>query len=1011
MVMTLCLPWAAHVHAQATASIGGKLVDRNGAVILKGVITAECPALGIERLTETDAEGSYLIDALPVGDYRLEVRARGFQTQIVEAVHVEVGRRITQDFRLQVGDVTQEVIVMTSGQRIEHATVSVGQVIDRRTVQELPLNGRRFIDLGLLVPGSVTPPQSGNLSRPARGQGSFALNTAGNREDTVNYQVNGINLNDQIVNVLAFLPSISSIQEFKFDNSTFSAEHGRNSGGVVQIATRSGTKEFHGELFEFIRNDALDARNFFELRSDRPAPFKRNQFGGSFGGPLPLPRIGEGGPAVTFNRETGTFFFFSYEGLRQREGVVINSLVLSDSQRSAASDPVVKRLLAFVPRGNFTDSSGASRFVGAARSVVTVDQWALDISHNFNPKDRVHGYYAAQRDGRNEPTQSGNTVPGFGDNRGGRRQIFTLNLTSVLSQVTVNEARFGFNRYSFRAGPVVRLNPAEFGINNGVNRLIGLPQINVAGGLNFGGPRQPQGRGDTSFVASDTLSRLSGRHSIKVGGEYRRFYSNLFLLDTGLFNFPNVGAFIEGRANAFSITLGDSSNSVSQGALDLFALDSYRWRPNLTFELGLRYAWNMSPTERFDRLINFDPRRVALVRVGTDMDQIYKTNAKNFQPRVGLAWDPFGDGRTSVRAAYAVMTEQPMTNVVLGATTNPPLATPLTVTGVVRLDNAIDLAKSSGVSPVSVDPDYDNTYIQSWNLNAQRELPGALAVMVGYFGSKGTHLRLSRNINQPVNGVRPFSRLSDSSPILPGATLGNITQVEGTGNSSYNALWASATRRFSRGWQINASYTWSKSIDYNSLSTPHTTVTAQNSYNLRADRGLSDFDARRRFVLSGIYDLPFGGNRLAEGWQLAAIVQSQSGNPVNIITGNSTVNGVANTLRPDVAGPVRIIGSVDRWFDTNTFTPVPRFGNLGRNAIIGPGFHNVDFSVLKNMRVSEKVSLQFRAEAFDLFNRANFGQPGRIVGTQAFGRITDTRFPTGDSGSSRQIQFALKLMF
>lgn len=378
-----CLHWAADVHAQATASIGGKLVDQNGAVILKGVITAGCPALGVERITETDAEGSYLIDALPVGDYRLVVRARGFQTQIVESLRVEVGRRITQDFRLRVGDVAQEVIVTTSGQLIEHPTVSVGQVIDQRMVQELPLNGRRFIDLGLLVPGSVTPPQSGNLSRPARGQGSFALNTAGNREDTVNYQVNGINLNDQIVNVLAFLPSISSIQEFKFDNSTFSAEYGRNSGGVVQIATRSGTKEFHGELFEFIRNDALDARNFFELRSGRAAPFKRHQFGGSFGGPLPLPRVGEGGRAVTFNREEArTFFFFSYEGLRQREGVVINSLVLSDQQRSSVSDSVVKRLLEFIPRGNFTDSSSASRFVGAALAgLVHQTLFAYEATH------------------------------------------------------------------------------------------------------------------------------------------------------------------------------------------------------------------------------------------------------------------------------------------------------------------------------------------------------------------------------------------------------------------------------------------------------------------------------------------------------------------------------------------------------------------------------------------------------------------------------------------------------
>jgi hypothetical protein len=233
--------------------------------------------------------------------------------------------------------------------------------------------------------------------------------------------------------------------------------------------------------------------------------------------------------------------------------------------------------------------------------------------------------------------------------------------------------------------------------------------------------------------------------------------------------------------------------------------------------------------------------------------------------------------------------------------------------------------------------------------------------------------------------------------------------VESGGNSSYNALWVTASTRKTRGLHWNVSYTWSKSIDYNSFSTGG--IVGQDSYNLRGDRGLSDFDARQRFVCNGIYDLPFSANAFVEGWQLAAIVQIQSGSPVNIVTSNSTVNGIANTLRPDVTGPIATIGSVDKWFDTSVFTAVPRFGNLGRNVVIGPGFNNTDFSVIKNTRLGEDLRVQFRAEFFDLFNQANFGPPGTVVGTPAFGQITSTRFPTGESGSSRQIQFAVKLVF
>lgn len=999
-------------HFQSTAILQGTVVDQNGAVVPRAQITARNSATGTVRTGEADSDGNYQIAALPVGRYRVEVKARGFKTEIVEPLSIEVARIIVQDFRLEVGDVNQTINVMHVARLIETATVSVGQVIDQRTTAELPLNGRHFIDLGLLVPGSVTPPQNGNLSPPARGQGSFALNTAGNREDTVNYQINGINLNDQINNIITFLPPLSSIQEFKVDNSTFSAEYGRNSGAIVNIATRRGANEVHGELLEYFRNDALDARNFFNFTSSRPPPFKRNQFGGSIGGPILLPHFGAGGSPFSYHGKNRTFFFFSYEGLRQKQGVDVNTLVLSDAQRAAVTDPVIKRLVELIPRANFTEASGTARFVGSAPVSVVVDQWAVDISHNFTDTDHLHGYYSVQKDDRNEPTALGNTIPGFGDIRRGLRQIFTLNETHVFSADTVNEARLGFNRISFTGLAGAALNPTDFGIRNGINQVGALPQINVAGGLNFGGPTQfPQGRGDTSFVASDTLSQLRGRHSIKFGGEFRRFYNNGQTLDSGTFQYPSIAAFVAGNATSFAITLGDRSTSIAQGALDLFALDNFKWRPNLTLELGLRYEWNMSPTERFDRFYVFDPTRTALVNVGQDIDQVYKTNAKNFQPRLGFAWDPFNDGKTSVRAAYAIMTEQPLVNAVSNTAANPPNATPLSFAGTIRLDNAIDLARASGISLVTVDHNYKNSYVQSWNLNVQREVMRDVAVMAGYFGSKGTHLRLARNINQPVSGVRPFQRLSNASPVLPGTTLANITQVEGTGNSSYNALWVTVTNRLSAGLQLNASYTWSKSIDYNSLTSPPTVITAQNSYGLRGDRGLSDYDARHRLVVSAIYLVPLKGNRLVEGWQLASIVQLQTGNPVNIITSNSTVNGVANTIRPDVAGPVEIIGSVDRWFDTSAFTAVARAGSLGRNVIIGPGFENVDFSIIKNTKLDEKREVQFRAEVFDLLNHANFGQPGRVVGSATFGQITNTRFPTGDSGSSRQLQFALKLMF
>jgi hypothetical protein len=1009
------------VLAQSTATLQGTVTDSKGAVIPNATVTVKNKSTSFERTTQTDTDGNYQVAALPVGNYSIEVKVEGFKTQVADQVTLEVAKTVVQNFQLDVGAISEQVLVSSDVPVIETATTSVGTVINQRTVQEIPLNGRHFVDLGLLLPGSVTPPQNGFLTAPLRGQGSFAFNTAGNREDTVNFMINGVNLNDMVQNQITFQPSINTVQEFKADNSTFSAEYGRNSGAIVNIATRSGANEYHGELFEFLRNEVLDARNFFDARKP---PFKRNQFGFNIGGPIHVPHFGEGGPILSYNGKNRTFFFFSYEGTRQRQGLTLTGNTLTLPQRASVTNSTVLKLLPLIPFPTSVDTvivngvpTLVGRFAGSGTAPVDIDQWTGDVSHSFNNDDRLHGYYAFQRDKRGEPNLQGNTFPGFGDTRQSTRQIFTLNETHIFGPNVTNEARLGFNRVNITFTPNLQVNPLDFDIRNGITQDIGLPQINITGfNFNLGGPAGfPQGRADMTVVLSDTLNYLHGNHSFKFGGEGRRFYNNNFTLDTGAFTFPNLASFINGTATSFSITTGDRSSAIVQNALGFYVQDNYKVRPNVTLELGLRYDWNMTPTERYDRFVVFDPATRSLVRVGSGVDKVYKENNKNFQPRIGIAWDPFKDGKTSVRAAYAILTDQPVTNVVTPLAANPPLADPRTITTVnptlITFQNAIDVARGAGLSPSNVAHDFDNAYVQSWNLNVQREIARDLAVTIGYFGSKGTHLRIARNINQPINGgARPFATLSTSSPIAPGTALNNIVQIESTSNSSYNALWLTATKRLSRGFQFNASYTFSKSIDYNSLNSQG--VVVQDSYNLRDSRGLSDYDARHRFVISGLYELPFKGNQLVEGWQFSTIVQSQSGNPVNIVVNNAGFTGTNNTVRPNVTGPIAILGTPNRWFDIAPFVvPVGRFGSLGRNVVIGPGFNNTDVSLIKRTKLTETQLIEFRWEVFDVFNHANFGQPGRVVGTANFGQITNTRFPTGDSGSSRQMQFALKYKF
>jgi carboxypeptidase family protein/TonB-dependent receptor-like protein len=1007
---------AATARAQSTATVQGTVLDTQKAAVPGATVVVRNTATGVERTIVTDASGNFTAASLPPGPYHVEVSLQGFQTQTRE-VTLQGSQTRQLDVELGVAAVAEQVSVTAEAPVVDTTTVSVGTVVNQRTVQEIPLNGRHFVDLGLLIPGSVTPPQNGFLTAPLRGQGSFAFNTAGNREDTVNFMINGVNLNDMVQNQITFQPSINTVQEFKVDNSTFSAQYGRNSGAIVNIATRSGTNQFSGEAFEFYRNDRFDSRNVFNTPPARKSPFNRNQFGAALGGPIARNR---------------TFFFLTYEGLRQRQGIDINSGVLTAAERAAVTDPISRQLLQYIPESNAT-VNGAARFVGSAIAPVNIDQWTGDVSQNAGASDVVHGYYAFQRDLRQEPTLQLNTIPGFGDTRHSHRQIGTLNETHVFSQRLVNEARFGFNRINITFEPNLQVNPADLGMRIGVTSAIGLPQITVNGpALNFGGPANfPQGRTDTTLAFSDTATLSSGNHNVQFGGEMRHFRNANFTDDTGQFTFPSIAGFQSGLGSNFIITLGSRPSDVRVKAYGLFARDSYKVAQNLTLDLGVRLDSNLAPTDTQNRFVVFDTATGSLVRVGSGARSSLYDNSHDVSPRLGVIWDPTRDGRMAVRAAYARTIDQPVTNAVTPLASNPPLAQPLTFAGNIRLDSAQATALSGGLAPNSISPDFQGAHMQTWNVNVERQMFTSTSVMVGYFGSKGSDLRIPRNINQFVNGVRPFPTVSASSSILPGTPLGNIVEIDALGVSHYKGLWVSANQRLSRGLQFDASYTLSKSTDYNSLS--ESVVRIQDSFNIARDLAPSDYDARHRFVINTIYMLPFSGNALAEGWQIGGIVQAQTGNPVNLVTNIGTFNGVVNTLRPDLIGKLNVVGDPNKWFDNTVCDPriagsctassvfaLPvspdgtfHFGNLPRNSVYGPGFRNVDLSITKNTPMAGKMRTQLRIEIFNLFNTANYGQPTRIatVGSTSFGVITNTRFPTGDSGSARQVQFAAKVLF
>ncbi len=1075
---------------QSTASLSGTVSDPTGAAVPNAHVVVHSLATGADRNVDTDAAGLYAVPSLEPGDYSVRASATGFANDTVPKVTLNVASSVTLNLKLSIASTGETVQVEGEAQnQIETQTITVGEVIDNRQVQDLPLNGRHFLDLTVLTPGGVIAPTNGSLTASSRGLGTNSFITAGNREDSVNFQINGINLNDISQNQITFQPSIATTSEFRIINQTFSAQYGRSDGSIVTVATRSGTNSFHGEAFDYFRNSALDARNYFN-RGDNPAtgvplpfgtgakaPLKRNNFGGDVGGPI---------------WRDHTFFYFSYEGLRQHQGILQNSQVFSAAQRSAFIPGTVgAKIAALIPQPN-----SGSTYVSFTPGPVQIDQYTGDVLQKLGDYDTLHGFYAFQKDVRTEPSLQGDTLPGWGDHRAAHRQIGTLQYVHIFSPKVTNEARLGFNRISISFNPANTIDPTSLGIGDGLSGAVGIPQITITDdSFVFGGPAGfPQGRDTTTGVLADTVTMVHGNHQINWGGEFRRyllysFTGNIGSMSLTSANLAGVGFNGVAVTPVFAIQPNIIDYRVYADALGAFVQDHYNVTPQLMFEYGVRFEWNGTPVEGENRISIFQPATSTLVQAGTNgipADGAYKQNY-NLEPRLGFSYDVFQNQKTVVRGAYGLLVDQPVAGTVTVLTGNPPFTSAVSYNNSSSpqpIGNIYAAAKgASGFALGYVNPNFRNAYVEDFNLNIQQALPWAMVGTIGYYGSTGHHLLISTNANQasgPPGSPRPYNTLATTSPIAPGVSIAsNMTERNSIAWSNYNSLWVTLNKSFTHGLQFNTNYLWAKSMDINSLGSQGT-LTAngnlQDANNPAGNYGLSDFDVRHHFAGTAIYRLPFKRNRFVEGFQLQGIFQYQTGNPVNILASTDGYNGIAGNIRPNLLGHIdrrkiqpagqsyiqyfqnpgnlayggnvcdytnataacnlqiaatqtRIAAATSAtgacppaaWSATDPSSAGANspcvtlnyvaVGNIQRNYGTGPGFADWDMSGEKETRITERVSFILRADAFDILNHPNFGQPTGNVQSAAFGQITATRFATSDGGSSRQLQISGKFTF
>jgi hypothetical protein len=1081
---------------EVTGSIRGLVLDPSGSDVPSARVTATHLETGLTRTAFSNRQGTYVIVQLPVGHYRLEATAKGFRKFVQEGISLSVNESATLPIHLVIGSPAQVVQVRANAPLIETSDTALGKTVNEREILDLPLNGRNFSQLGLLQPGVVpiTPglAQAGGSLRAGQ---SYSVN--GQRPESNNFLIDGASNFNAVDGGFVMEPPIDAIAQFKILTSTANAEFGGSAGSTTNIVTRAGSNQIHGALWEFLRNDKLDAANFFEnAAAFNKSEYRQNQFGGTLGGPI---------------RKDKTFFFGYYEGFRNRQGETLHGVRVPSALERVGDfsesgpllnlfapggpaplpgsqvpfiDPTAQQVLDLYPLPNARDSNGVlDLYNGSEILRENQDQFGMRIDHYLTSRDTLNFRYMFLNGTRFDPlSPSGAGVPGFPVGEDRRAQNFVAQLTHTFSPSLVSITRFSFLRNKFLYNEHLNhTSPSSLGFQYQPTLGIaeGPPFIQFGGGgyASIGDPiTGPRNSYENAYAASESLTWIHERHELKFGAFYRRDQINVVngIASNGFFVFipvPLTNAlanFLIGQPLLFLQAGGDQpggGGDLSRGLrgndFSFYAQDTYKASRRLTFNFGLRYDLNYPYTEIRNRQNLFEPGMQSTIFPSAPVGLLYPgdpgvpaglipTETKAFAPRVGVAWDPTGSGRWLVRAAYGIFYD-PYYNGEGG-----PLQTPISAPPYLRTaqlmfpgslsnpfigGNPFDSQFAEPMTLLTLSPNLRLPYVQDWNLNVQRSFGDNWLLEVGYVGTRGVKLPrfIEGNPSLPVQGQTWSDQQNNidqqrvyCQPNGQGScTYSSVGLIAGNANSTYHALETSLRKRFGHGLSLLASYTYSKALDdvssFNITGSASQPVAgendlAQNPSNLAAEWGRSMFDSRHRFVLSYEWELPFWNQphnwyqHVLGNWQVNGITTYMTGTPFTVVDQSYNYDAPEITgfsaFRPNLVGdPNSGPQTVAEWFNTAAFqpldlstTPAGVYGTEGRNVVQGPGFAQWDFSAFKNLRLAESKTLQFRAEFFNLFNRANFRLPNSDISSPTFGQIQQALAP-------RLIQFGLKFLF
>ncbi len=1039
-----------------TGTISGVLTDASGASVAQALVRAVNEETGAITTSRTDETGAYVFPVLPAGAYRVESEVAGFKRSTTRTIRLTVNQNARVDMKLEVGATTQEVTVTSSVPLVDTREVQLGGLIDERRVNDLPLNGRNVYQLVTTLPGV----SSARLASGPDDTGNY-VNVNGSRSRQSTFYLDGNMNNSHFRNSGNEAPNPDAVEEFRLITSNFNAEFGRSSGGVINVVTKSGTNHFHGTAFEFLRNNVLNARNFFVPTVQ---PLHQNQFGGSFGGPVLRDRL---------------FFFGSYQGLRSRSSAFQNGALTPTAAERAGDfsaapanqqpkdpltaqpfpggiipatrlDPVASKLLqTMVPLPNTPDG----RYQSLEPSWNNSNQGVAKIDYAVNQAHRLNGSWFMIRMHALQPFAGISQIPDYSPIvENVAQQNWVLNENWTISPSLLNEARFGYTiRNRINSGPI-RTSWADLGSNVTLGAQPPRPpQMFINGRWNMGTYDETE-RPEQTFSWSDTLSWTRGRHSVKAGTwfannryeEYSNWLGSGQIRFTGAFTGNSLADFMLGQAQSFRQNNGNNRDFSSKN-WHSFVQDDWRIAPRVTLNLGIRYELNTPWVSTMDAFQTFQygQRSTKIPKAPLGMlfpgdpgvpRGVWKTDYNNWAPRFGIAFDPFGNGRTAIRAGYGIFYAIGFTNMAMDMQGQPFLVD-VTVFGTPNLVNPYanvpggspfpyklntqDPVFSLPVSASYQDPNIATPYVQHYSFTIEQQLLRDMAVTVAYVGNTSRKLMMQTDANAPIfiPGQSTAANVNARRPYLPG-TFAQISHAETASNAHYDSMQATFNKRFSHGFTVLANYTFAKTIDEFSEDKLNLAVAAVDSRNRSLDRGPSALDIRHTFNLSYVWDLPavsrLGviGKHVLSGWQANGLVRVQSGSPFDVLAGtDANLDGNAND-RPDLVGNPRLDTSrprdqvIARYFDPAAFkAPTPgSVGTAGRNLIYGPGMYYWDASFFKNFSITERHRLQFRSEFFNFTNHTNLGQPVNTITNPTAGRILS-------AGQSRIVQFGAKYIF